>query len=188
MDVSELSLLDAVLVEVNFAMNCGERPSAVVMAERMKRPSNAIHQACWQLRKNSMLTEDNLLTDAGSARVKLIEENPAAAAINRGGRPRKTPAPQTPRKSAEPPTKARPDARAPDERDVIYYPPTQVALPEHRMLATRELATGLVDNIERAYRLHRALIGDQIEGMTEVLEASLDQLELAVQLLRKAGA
>ena len=56
------------------------------------------------------------------------------------------------------------------------------------MLATRELATGLVDNIERAYRLHRALIGDQIEGMTEVLEASLDQLELAVQLLRKAGA
>ena len=92
MDVSELSLLDAVLVEVYRAVRAGEGPSASVMAERMKRPSNAIHQACWQLRKNGMLTEENLLTDAGSTRVKMIEENPAAAAINRGGRPRKTPA------------------------------------------------------------------------------------------------
>jgi hypothetical protein len=163
--MSQLPIIDQILMEL--AGNQPPTPSE--FSARLDKPIKQIYTFYWNLRKRGHVDNDNRITDAGRAYLTKIAADPSTAI--RGGRPSKAPRP------AKPQPAARVAATA--------LEPVRIATgASERTAAVRELGTGLIDNAERSFNLLRAAIDDQVDGMSELLEESLDQLQRAIQLLR----
>ena len=168
------SLIDRVLIDINTHPN----QTAEQRAGRVGSNASGVYTACWTLRRQELLDDNNKPTQAGVARyvaIKPLHEGapaPVEAAAPEKAR-RSRPAGKKPKKSA-------PQAKT----NAVAVPALPAAPPASRVEAVHRVADSVIANARNSHRVLRAYLDETVE-ITPLLESLLDNCAGSITLIEQ---
>ena len=170
------SLLDRVLIDINTHPN----QTAEQRAGRVGSNASGVHTACWTLRRQELLDDNNKPTQAGIARYTAIK-----AMYEGSTAPTETAANEQPRRGCKPGKRAKKSAPPQAKTKAVGVPAIPAALPATRLEAAHRVADSVIANARNSHRVLRAYLEEELVEITPLLESLLDNCAGSITLIEQ---
>lgn len=170
------SLLDRVLIDINTHPN----QTAEQRAGRVGSNASGVHTACWTLRRQELLDDNNKPTQAGVARyvaIKPLHEGATA--------PVEVATPEKPRRGRPTGKKTKKSAPPQAKAKAVAVPALPAAPPASRVDAVHRVADSVIANARNAHRVLRAYLEEELVEITPLLESLLDNCAGSITLIEQ---